>query len=188
MFEDRLSTSILIAALIFGISFAAGTCVALLNPDSGQSIASTVKEEVFSRIQNDNPLTLFINIFMNNLQVSIILFLGGAALGIISILILGLNGLVTGAVVGIMAQEKGIPFVLASIVPHGVLEIPAFLTAGGLGLLLGEAMLHEWRTGSGAASRARRLARHFTRTVVPLLAMAAFIEAFITPAIVQLVF
>ncbi|MGC9435356.1 MAG: stage II sporulation protein M [Methanomicrobiales archaeon] len=188
MSETRIAAPVLVAGVIFAVTFALGLGLAFVYPESGSIVVSTARDQVFSVLQDDNPATLSVKIFLNNLQTSLLLFFGGAALGFVTIFILGVNGVVTGTVVGVVLQQKSVWYVLASIAPHGVFEIPAFLLAGGLGLLLGEALLREWREGSGAAPRARRLGLVFIRVVVPLLAVAACVEAFITPALVHVIF
>ncbi|HQP71376.1 MAG TPA: stage II sporulation protein M, partial [Methanoculleus sp.] len=58
---------------------------------------------------------------------------------------------------------------------------------GGLGFLLARALIAEWHGAADAAAEARSLARLFLRVVIPLLAAAAFVEAFITPAILSMI-
>jgi len=188
MSETRLAGTFLVAAVIFAVTFGLGLGLAFVYPEGGSMIVSTARDQVFSVVQDDNPVTLSVRIFLNNLQASLLLFFGGVALGVVTIFILGLNGVVTGTVVGVVLQQKSVWYVITSIAPHGVFEIPAFLLAGGLGLLLGDALRREWREGSGAAPQARRLGLVFIRVVVPLLAVAAVVEAFITPALVQVLF
>ena len=78
-------------------------------------------------------------------------------------------------------------YVAAALIPHGIFEIPAFITASALGLMLGQALLLELQGRGNAARRASELGSVFLRVVVPLLAIAAVVEAFITPAIIPLV-
>ena len=103
------------------------------------------------------------------------------------LLVIASNGLVIGAIIETVRGEKGIGFILAGILPHGVLEIPAVLVSAGLGLLLAEALGRELFRGDGdAAAEALGHGRRFVRYVVPFVALAAAVEAFITPHIIQL--
>lgn len=105
-------------------------------------------------------------------------------------LILSVNGLLIGALTELVRQQQGgMLFIAAALVPpHGIFEIPpAFLIAGGLGLLLGRELIAEWHGTADAAAEALPLARLFLRVVVPLLAVAAVVEAFITPAILSMI-
>jgi stage II sporulation protein M len=87
----------------------------------------------------------------------------------------------------IVRAERGLLFVAAAILPHGIFEIPSFIISASLGFILGAAVLAEWRGAGDSAATARAHARTFLLVVVPLVAVAAFIEAFITPQIIQLV-
>jgi stage II sporulation protein M len=78
-------------------------------------------------------------------------------------------------------------FVAAAILPHGIFEIPAFIIAGALGIQLAQSLIVEWYEHTDTAAGAYRYARVFVMYVLPLLVTAAAVEAFITPAVVQLV-
>jgi uncharacterized membrane protein SpoIIM required for sporulation len=92
------------------------------------------------------------------------------------------NGVFLGAVAGLV-HAQGMDRVLwAFIAPHGVLEFPAVWLAGGAGLALGEAVLLPGPLGRAAALR--RAASHVGPVgvaLVPLLALAALVEGFVSP-------
>ena len=75
----------------------------------------------------------------------------------------------------------------AAILPHGIFEIPAFIIAGALGILLAQSLNEEWYGSGDAAVDARRYVRIFLLYVLPLVAVAAYVEAFITPVVIHLV-
>ena len=74
-----------------------------------------------------------LKIFANNLEACILLFLGGATFGILTLVILSLNGIVIGAVTEIISKGHSAIFIAAAIVPHGIFEVPAFIIASALG-------------------------------------------------------
>ena len=78
-------------------------------------------------------------------------------------------------------------FIAAALLPHGIFEIPAFIIAGALGFCMAQSLIAEWYGAADTAADAGRLARLFIFCVVPLIAMAAVVEAFITPAVIQIV-
>ncbi len=92
------------------------------------------------------------------------------------------NGVFLGAVAGLV-HTRGLDRVLwAFVAPHGVFELPAVWLAGGAGLALGHAVLLPGPSGRAAALR--RAARHAGPAgvaLVPLLAIAALIEGFVSP-------
>ena len=87
----------------------------------------------------------------------------------------------------IVHKDHSVAFVAAAILPHGIFEIPAFIISGAIGILLAQSLINEWYNGTDTAEDAKKFARIFILYVLPLVAIAAFIEAFITPIIIHLV-
>jgi len=76
---------------------------------------------------------------------------------------------------------------MAAIVPHGIFELPAVIASGALGLMMGRAVKNELSGISDASYEAWRLGGYFVKYIIPFVAIAAVIEAFITPAVLQMV-
>jgi len=78
-------------------------------------------------------------------------------------------------------------FLLTSIVPHGVLEIPAAIIATAQAMRMGIAILRDPADGGGVMGILREFG-HFVQLflilILPLLAVAAWIEAQLTPQLV----
>jgi len=187
MSRGTLFRPALIVIGVFLATLVLGVLVVARNPTVGETLIQFLRDQVLGSIPSGNPPLLFLAIFLNNLQACVILFLGGASLGAITLFYMATNGIVIGGIMEAVRQEKGILFVMAAILPHGIVEIPAFLIAGVLGLSLAEALWREWKGDGDAAARARELGSVFLRAVLPLVALAAGIEAFITPHIISLV-
>ena len=124
-------------------------------------------------------------IMTNNIRVAIIAFAGGILIGIPTILVLALNGLMLGSVAA-LAQEGGVGATLWSFVsPHGWIELTVIFIAGGAGLGLGRAILLP-----GLLSRRDALvaaARDSVQLLMggaALLVIAGTIEGFISPSLV----
>jgi uncharacterized membrane protein SpoIIM required for sporulation len=122
-------------------------------------------------------------IIANNVQVSFIAFAGGILAGGGTLLILLLNGLHLGGVVGLF-HAKGLGLYLWSfIAPHGVIELTAITIAGAAGLWLGSAFLLPGRlTRSQALVVRGSEAISLIGGVVVLLLIAGLIEGFISPS------
>ena len=176
-----------LAALFFAVSVGIGVVAVTRDPGIGAEVLALFSDRIVSQILSDSPAVLAGKLFLNNLAACLLLFLGGRWLGVVTMLILSVNGLLIGAVTELMRQQQGLLFIAAALVPHGIFEIPAFLIAGGLGLLLGQGLIAEWHGRGDAATLAVPLARLFLRVVVPLLAVAALVEAFITPAVLSMI-
>lgn len=183
--------SLLIPALlctgIFFCCFGAGAIAAGEDQAVVDLVFASLEQAGFYDLSKEGPLSLTAIIFINNLQAALLIFLGGATFGILTLFILATNGIVIGVVWHVVQEESGIVGFLTGILPHGILEIPALLIAGGLGLMLAEELYYELKGNGDAASVAKSLARTFILGVIPLLAVAAVIESFITPQLLNLV-
>ncbi|HEX8711777.1 MAG TPA: stage II sporulation protein M, partial [Terracidiphilus sp.] len=122
-------------------------------------------------------------IMTNNLSVSFVTFAGGIVFGMGTFLILVENGLMLG-VIGAACHQYGMSVALWSFVtPHGSLELPAILIAGGAGFRLGYAMLFpgslRWKD---AVARGGIDAARLISGVIPMLVVAGSLEGFFSPS------
>jgi stage II sporulation protein M len=187
MSDLALRRAAAIAVLAFLLTAAAGVVVVRESPSTGRQFIQIVQDQVVGKVDAREPLSLAVFIFANNLQACILLFLGGATLGLLTLFIIASNGVIIGGIVEIVREERGLIYVAAAILPHGIFEVPSFILSASLGFILGASLLAEWRGDGDSAAVARAHARTFLLAVVPLVAIAAFIEAFITPQIIHLV-
>jgi stage II sporulation protein M len=187
MSDLAFRTASAIAILAFLLTAIAGVAVVKSSPSTGKQFIQIVQDEVIGKIDAKDPLSLSIFIFANNLQACILLFLGGVTLGILTLFIIASNGVIIGGIMELVREERGLLFVVAAILPHGIFEIPSFIISASLGFIVGSSVLAEWHGEGDAGETARAHARTFLLVVVPLAAIAAFIEAFITPQIIHLV-
>jgi uncharacterized membrane protein SpoIIM required for sporulation len=121
-------------------------------------------------------------IITNNIKVSAIALAGGATLGIVTVWIIGFNGLMLGTLGAIFARHGfGLDF-WATVAPHGVLELSAIQIAGGAGLVLGAGVLRPgpFRRADAFADGGRRAAT-LLGGVAAMLAIAGCIEGFVSP-------
>jgi stage II sporulation protein M len=187
MSREALVRPALVVTGIFLATMVLGALVVAANPTVGETLIQFLRDQVLGSIPSGNALLFFLAIFLNNLQACLLLFLGGASLGVVTLFIAGTNGLVIGGIMEAVRQEKGILYVMAAILPHGIFEIPSFIIAGALGLSLAQSLWQEWNGEGDAAAAAIDLGSVFLRVVLPLVVVAAGIEAFITPHIISLV-
>ena len=132
------------------------------------------------------PLTT-VDIAVNNLVAMFVMLLGAVSLGLMTLFALLLNGLLIGAVVGIALQTLDPLVVLALLVPHGILEIPAFLVASAVGLRFARLTVRYVR-GLEADLVTRRDIREAGWLVAVsalLIVVAAYIEANVTIALAE---
>ncbi|PSQ08340.1 hypothetical protein BRC97_00205 [Halobacteriales archaeon QS_6_71_20] len=118
-----------------------------------------------------------------NVFVAGLLVLGGLTFGALTVVTLAFNGFILGYVLS-SAGGDIVPSLLL-IAPHGVIEFPAFLLAGTAGLVLPHEL---WRYLDGAGDRLPGTAVLWTTLRLfglscLLLAVAAVVEATVTPAV-----
>jgi len=118
----------------------------------------------------------------NNITVSLTAFGMGITAGLGTIYMMFFNGLLMG-VVATACALAGMSLSLWSFVaPHGALEIPAILIAGGAGLRLGHGLLFPGLlTRRRSVSQAGLAAVQLALGCVPLLIVAGVIEGFVSP-------
>ncbi len=118
-------------------------------------------------------------IMTNNLSVCFAIFAGGITFGLGTFFYLYVNGMLLG-VVGAACHQYGMSVQLWSFVaPHGSLELPAIIIAGGAGFRIGHAMLFpgefRWKEslarGGGEATR-------LISGIIPMLVIAGCLEGF----------
>jgi stage II sporulation protein M len=187
MSEWKLSQGLLYTVVIFAVTLTIGIIATVIDPSIGENLLSLFKDAVVGGIAGDPAPLLFVKLFLNNLQACLLLFLGGATFGVVSLFILSTNGLIIGSIMELVREEKGMVFVLAAILPHGIFEIPSFILSGALGFMLAKSLYDEWSGNGDAAVEAAHHGLNFVMYVIPLVLLAAFVEAFITPEIIRLV-
>lgn len=137
-----------------------------------------------------SALSLAIFIFFNNLRVTLIVWITGLIPFIfIPAIISGINGAVIGAVLKITSEEGSVfKDIATSILPHGVFEIPAICIAVAMGISLCVFVIKKIRGKSDASLPKFLKAQfiYFLKVVLPLLIVAAAIESFVTPLVMNL--
>jgi stage II sporulation protein M len=187
MSNSALTNAIIIISLLFCATITVGWVGTMNNPAIGENLMKLFEKEVAGQIMGKDSPEIFVRLFFNNLEACLLLFLGGASFGILTIFIMSLNGILIGSIMEIVRKDHSVAFVAAAILPHGIFEIPAFILSGALGILLAQSLITEWYQGGDAADDAKRFTQLFAVYVLPLVAIAAFVEAFITPLIIHLV-
>jgi len=122
-------------------------------------------------------------IMTNNLTVSFVTFASGIAFGLGTFFYLYVNGMMLG-VIGAACHQYGMSLALWSFVaPHGSLELPAILIAGGAGFRLGHSMLFpgslRWRD---SVAQGGIEATRLVSGVIPMLVIAGSLEGFFSPS------
>lgn len=181
----------LAAALLFGAG-ALGFLLAHINyPLARLFIPEALRDGVGDSLERSGDLhamtasvapLISAGITANNIQVALVAFAGGVTFGALTVYALTINGLLIGALAGLFDKAGGNLYFWSLIVPHGSLEIPAIVLAGGAGLVMGRALLAPGDLPRGdALKRVSPDALRLLLGTIPLFVIAGFIEAFVTP-------
>jgi uncharacterized membrane protein SpoIIM required for sporulation len=78
--------------------------------------------------------------------------------------------------------------VLAYVLPHGIVELPTFILSAAIGLRIGAALLAQpagFTAGQNLLWALAQFVKLWLLLILPLVALAAAIEGFITPLIIR---
>ncbi len=172
---------IFIAILLFGIGLAVG----LTTPTS---VINLLFEDVTALQELSNILIPFrfltvILILAKNVSVLLLSFALSPFFCLVPILALTVNGWLLAFVSAAVIQEKSLGFVLAGLLPHGIVELPAFILGEAAALSFGAtailALFKEERRNLLLPSLKQNL--RYLMVALVLLVPAAIIEIYITP-------
>ena len=128
-------------------------------------------------------------LFLNNTRAVAVIFLAGlVSFGVLGILLYMVNIGIIGGLFALfqLLGMNPLPMFLAGVVPHGIFEIPALIIGSAAVLYMGAAIVTP-QTGKSMGEVILELLADWTKiffgVVVPLLAVAAVIEAYITPGL-----
>lgn len=183
--QKALIRSLILATGVFFVSLVVGALVGQNTIEELMRQFGAVLEPLAST--GNLSILLFLIVFINNAVKALGLVLLGILLGLPPLLFIGLNGFILGGLGSVLESAKGWTYVMASFVPHGVIEIPVILLAAALGLTVGMESL-KWllRRESRVRSQLSGCLKVYLRWVLPALAVAAIIEAVVTPLLIGL--
>ena len=165
-------------ALLLIIMFSVGFITAILFPfEARQGVDEVSRQLEF--LSDAGPFQIFWVIFFNNAIKSFLALAGGILFGIIPVVFVLINGYAIGIVGAVAITEKGIVDLLILTLPHGIFEIPAVLLAASYGVMLGEKFYARMRRGEPFRPSFSLAVNAFFKVIVPILAIAAFIETVI---------
>jgi len=184
--QKVLIRNLILAASIFFISLILGTLI------GRNTIEGLMRQlgAIFEPLALTGKLTilLFLIIFINNAIKALGIIFLGILLGLPTLLFIVLNGFILGGLGSALESVNGWRYVMASFLPHGVIEIPVILLAAALGFTVGMESL-KWlvRRESRVKLQLSNGLKVYVRWILPGLAVAAIIEVLVTPLLIGLV-
>lgn len=173
----KIKKYIVLAFFLFLLFFTLGYIHSLIAPELLDQMVEGLDPLVEKLASLSNWQFALIIFFNNTLKVLLSMFLG-VFFGIIPFFFLAFNGYI----LGVVATGVDLHIFFASIGPHGILEIPAFLIGAGMGLSLGFKVLKHGKSVKVDWGELKQL----TILIIIMLLLASLIETYITPIIINL--
>jgi Uncharacterized membrane protein len=175
---------ILTIAALMALSFAIGAAFAMTMPDQAQQIMNLIAGQ-FEDFEDQSSFDLMVSLFLHNALICALMAILGLALGLITLLLVFDNGLMIGLIGTVAAGRTGLLVALAALLPHGIIEIPAMMLSAAIGLYLGYCILIRlFGRRIGLAKEIVESAKMFVTMVLPMLLVAAFVESYVTTALI----
>ena len=161
-----------VSSLVFIFSILIG--YALGDETSAQSF-----EGVLSNIPDpteSSSIEMFAAILSNNVVASFLFMASGILGGVPPLMFMAFNGFFIGYISWNAAQVQGLAFVFATILPHGIVEIPTILLSASMGVGLGYSVIHKLLRRGGLQKYVTTSLSIFIKRIIPLLVFAAGVE------------
>lgn len=131
---------------------------------------------------------LALGIFVNNGFKTFLVIVLGLLCGVVPVVFILANGFAIGFLLHLSTESTGLFGSLLAIVPHGVFELPGVLLGASIGLLLGTRAIKRLlgKSESKLGLELGQGLRFFWSVIIPLLLLGAFVEAFVTSALVSM--
>jgi stage II sporulation protein M len=171
------------------VIFGSGIVIGLMSVTHFPELAGHFESSVVGFVKIFRGLSRFelaAAIFLNNALKTLLGIILGCLFGIIPVVFLVANGVALGVVFSLSAQSRGLWLSVLSILPHGILELPAVFLGTSIGLMVGSHVVKRLfgRAETTLGGELVQGLRFFCTVILPLLLMAALVEAFLTSALV----
>jgi uncharacterized membrane protein SpoIIM required for sporulation len=150
----------------------------------GPSMIDTIeRHEMWTRPVTSMAPQASSAIMTNNLSVTFATFAAGMTAGLGTLYMIGWNGILLGVIATACHQASMSVKLWSFVAPHGSLELPAIVIAGGAGLRLAQGLLFPgiYRRGHSLALGSAEAVR-LVGGVIPMLVVAGILEGFFSPS------
>jgi stage II sporulation protein M len=178
----KLTPHVILALIIFIVCLIVGIFIPI---ESMEQLLEDMQPFI-EMVEGLSPMALILFIFLHNALLCMFIVFLGILLGVPSIMLICYNAYMIGALVAVLGPELGYGTVIASLLPHGIIEIPVLVFCTALGISIGaEVWKYLTRQESQVKKQLRFSFKIYFRWLILALFIAAIIEVFITPLIVS---
>ncbi|TMT78484.1 stage II sporulation protein M [Haloterrigena sp. H1] len=187
---DEHSRYVGFAAGLFAVGIVVGIALMIAGYNLLEIIQEVVGEPLFPDISDRSRLELAQFLLVNNSRAFLLSILGVLTLGLLTAWAMVFNGIIVGNVGAFIAGSVGVGYILVGLLPHGIFELPALFIAAGVGFRLLYRVGQRIRGSRSSIITKRYLYRTGLLVLAGwlLLVVAAVVEAFVTPALLETLF
>ena len=183
-YVHKIRYFVLAIALLAVFAFLIGAAFAVTMPGETREIMKLIAGQ-FDGFRDKSSFDLAIGLFLHNALICALMAVLGLALGVLTLFIVFDNGLMIGLIGTVATGRAGFVLTLAAFLPHGVIELPAMVLSAAIGLYLGYCVLISlFGRRVDVVKEVKDGARMFVAWVLPMLLVAAFVESYVTTALV----
>lgn len=181
-----IRTEVGFLSLVFVISVVIGYVIAILYPEIVMKSFQEL-EGLAGILKSLPPIQIMFLIFLNNALKSLFILVLGVGLGLVPFIFIAYNGYFLGIFINKILMEQGPLYLVAGLLPHGIIEIPMVIISAAIGMRLGRKGFAALR-GETVQLKDEMIAgvKFFFYWILPLLFIAAAVETFVTSAIIGL--
>lgn len=177
---------LLTSIFIFVLGIIGGYYFLEIFPSESEKILS-ILGETYKPILGMPSFAQVLFIFLKNGIISFLMIIFGILFGIFPIIILISNGQILGMLLGWLIPRYNISYILLSILPHGLIEIPCFLISAAIGLKIGKMLIGKiFRKKVNLRAELNLGLSFFLKIILLLLFLAAVIEVVISPELLRI--
>ena len=182
---------LLVSLLVFLIAVIAGMFSTHQDPDFARAIlGDSYVNMTLENIEKGDPMAvykdedafgMFLQITLNNIYVSVLVFVTGLFAGVGTVGMLISNGVMLGSFQYFFFNEGIGGEAALTIWQHGTIEISSIVIAGGAGLLIGRSFIFPGTYTRSQALKDNALkALKIITGLIPMFVLAGFIESYVT--------
>ncbi len=142
---------------------------------------------LFEMLADLPPIALALFILVNNVITLLFSFAFAPLLGLVPLFVVGFNGWLIGVMAALIIRTEGIGYAVKGLLPHGIIEIPAFLFAEAVALSFAVTLLSSLFVPEKRPQLFPSFVRHLKMLGIAaaLLIPAALIEVFVTGRLLE---
>lgn len=179
---------LIIATLVFVLSLISGALDTANNFEAAKKTFVQMSQ-FLSPIKGKSDLVIFLFIFLNNSLKALLAICLFWLFGIYSISMALTNGTMIGTAMVLFGHIVSVKWALAALLPHGIIEIPALLLTSAVALRLGHLFFKQvlLKQEQNLKAEIRRTFIFYLKVLLPMYLIAAIIETYLTPKIMELI-